>query len=179
MAQLLVEGHQYRTGKLDVFTQVNVMRRVAPVLSGLGLAMSKIGEATSNIVLNRMVGNGSAEKEEGEEEEQDTLFDAPDDNAINGIMFESLGPIADAISAMKDEDVEYVLKKCMAVCQRQENGKWVRVSAQNGLPMFADIEMMAMLTLAFAVIQENLGDFFPVRLQTNGESIEPSLNQSG
>lgn len=72
-----------------------------------------------------------------------------------------LGPLADALSGMSDEDVDYVLDVCLSVCQRiQPNGHPAPVMTRGGL-MFEDIDMGQMIQLAVKVIQENLGGFFP------------------
>lgn len=80
------------------------------------------------------------------------------DEAILGA---ALPNIADALSKMSDEDVEYIIKNCMAVCKRKsEQGPWSPVQIQ-GRFMFADIQMEDMLKLSMEVIQFNLGSFFP------------------
>ena len=71
----------------------------------------------------------------------------------------ALEPVARAVSQMSDEDSEYVLKACLSVCNREQNGGWAKVMNGNGQMMFQDIDMPAMMQLTFAVIQDNLGNF--------------------
>lgn len=73
-----------------------------------------------------------------------------------------LGPIADALSKMSDEDVDYVLDVCLSVCQRvQPNGQGAPIMSRAGGMMFNDIDMPQMVQLAVKVIQENMSGFFP------------------
>lgn len=76
-----------------------------------------------------------------------------------------LGPIADALSKMSDEDVDYVLDICLSACQRlQPNGQGAPVMARGGGMMFNDIDMPQMVQLSVKVIQENMSGFFPAAL---------------
>lgn len=74
---------------------------------------------------------------------------------------ELVAPIAYALSKMSDEDTDYVIDTCLAVIQRQSNNQWASVMVRNGGLMFQDIDMAQMLQLTVAVIQGNLGNFFP------------------
>lgn len=71
------------------------------------------------------------------------------------------GPIAEALSRMSDEDTDYVLDHCLAVVTRQQGTQFAPVAARGGALMFDDIDMPTMMQLAIAVIQENIGGFFP------------------
>ncbi|WP_343724939.1 phage tail assembly chaperone [Herbaspirillum huttiense] len=72
-----------------------------------------------------------------------------------------LMPIADALSKMADEDVDYVLDSCLAVCQRaQQGGQFAAVTVPSGGLMFQDIDMAQMIQLTVAVIQGNMAGFF-------------------
>ena len=74
---------------------------------------------------------------------------------------EMVSPIAEALAKMSDEDSDYVIDTCLAVVARQQGSDWAGVMARNGGLMFQDIDLPAMLRLAVAVIQHNLGSFFP------------------
>lgn len=78
-----------------------------------------------------------------------------------GGLMKQLMPIADALSKMADEDVDYVLDTCLSVCQRaQQGGQYAPVTAHNGGLMFQDIDMAQMIQLTVAVIQGNMAGFF-------------------
>lgn len=132
MSEIQIGDHVYRLGKLNAFAQFHIARRLAPVLGSLGAAAVSLPSAMDGAVA---VG------------ESDTLS--------------VLGPIADAVSKMSDVDVDYVLNTCLSVCARQQGAQWARVQAPGGGLMFQDIDLSALMQLAFAVIRENLGNFFP------------------
>lgn len=78
-----------------------------------------------------------------------------------GGLAKQIMPIAEALSKMSDEDVDYVLDTCLAVCQRaQGGGQFASVCASNGGLMFQDIDMPQMIQLTVAVIQGNMSGFF-------------------
>jgi hypothetical protein len=74
---------------------------------------------------------------------------------------ELVSPIAEALAKMSDEDTDYVLDTCLMVVQRQQGEGWQNVMVKGGGLMFQDIDLPTMLRLAVAVIQQNLGSFFP------------------
>lgn len=70
------------------------------------------------------------------------------------------GPLAQKISDMRQDDVDYILTTCLAVCSRVVNGQPAPVQAAGtDKLMFPDIDMPVMLQLTMAAIEENLGDF--------------------
>ncbi len=79
-------------------------------------------------------------------------------------MFAALEPVARAVAGMSDADSELVLGACLSVCERRQDGGrgWARIwSVEAKRPMFDDIDIAAMLQVAFHVIQGALGPFFP------------------
>ncbi len=75
----------------------------------------------------------------------------------------ALMPIANAISRMEDDEMDYIISHCLSVVQRQNTkhgGGWGPVVASNGRLMFDDIKLVHMLQIVAAVIKENLGPFF-------------------
>jgi hypothetical protein len=90
---------------------------------------------------------------------------------VGQVRWSGMGPIAQAISDMSQQDSEFILKTCLSVCTRRNPaGQWGRVTAPNGELMFEDIDMMGMMQLTFAVIQDNLGSFFPGAQPSNLEA---------
>lgn len=81
--------------------------------------------------------------------------------------WKSLGPIAQAVSEMSTEDSEWILKTCLGAVTMFNGHNYTPITTAQGQLMFDDMEMNVMLQLAFAVIQDNLGSFFPAP-QTNG-----------
>lgn len=74
---------------------------------------------------------------------------------------ELIGPISEMAAKMTDADVDFVIDTCLAVCKRKGDAGYFPVMSSNGVLMFDDITMPVMLQLAFAVVQENMADFFP------------------
>ncbi|WGS52672.1 hypothetical protein LFL96_31295 [Paraburkholderia sp. D15] len=79
-----------------------------------------------------------------------------------------VSPIAGALSTMSDVDTDYILDTCLMVVQRQQGDGWQSVMVRDGGLLFQDIDLPAMLRLAVAVIQQNLGSFFPDGPSTPG-----------
>lgn len=78
-------------------------------------------------------------------------------------MMTALSPVVNAIGAMSDADVDYVMASCLSVCLRQEGAAWVSVwNVQAGAAQFADIALPALLQLTAAVMRENFSDFLDV-----------------
>lgn len=72
-----------------------------------------------------------------------------------------LGPVSDVVAKMPEEDVNYILHSCLAVCKREQpDGRWAPVFVRGQL-MFEDLGMQGMLRLTITTIRENLGSFFP------------------
>ena len=88
-----------------------------------------------------------------------------------------LASLMGEISKLSDADCEYVLYSCMAVTTRDQGGGrgFASILAGDGkTPMFPDIDMIAMLTIAAHVLQDNLAGFFPSSAQTsNGGTTAP------
>lgn len=72
-------------------------------------------------------------------------------------------PVAQAFSALKDTDADYVLHTCLATCQRQNNNLWSNVMS-GGNMMFQDIDLQIMLQITWNVLQDNFASFFSGQL---------------
>lgn len=117
--EIQINEKKYRTGRMDARRQFHVVRRLAPILSGL-------------TDLKKMMGEPLA----------------------------ALGPLADAVASMSDQDADYVINSCLSCVERQQSaGGWAKVMVDDAL-MFQDLDMAAMLRLTWAVLQENLQGFF-------------------
>lgn len=67
------------------------------------------------------------------------------------------------MSRLSDEETEYVIDKCLSVVSRKQDKGWAKVRV-NGVLMFSDTSMHALVQLTAAAIAENLGDFFRTAL---------------
>jgi hypothetical protein len=77
------------------------------------------------------------------------------------------------LSHINDADVEYIIRKCLAVVTRQQDSKArAKITAPDGSLMFDDITMAQMLEISMVVVEENLGDFFRTAL---GALVQPGV----
>jgi hypothetical protein len=141
--QETIKGVTYVIGRLDVFEQFHIARRLGPMLSELLQAFKSaaglfMGEAASK------------------------------DEIIMAILEIATGPLANALAKMSNADADYILHGCLAVCQRQQATGYAKVYVRGGGMMFQDIQLDTLLALVFFVIQENLGGFFPTGQPTSG-----------
>lgn len=127
--KITIGTDNYATGKLDAFEQFHVTRRVAPIFGMLGITASQIAKYS-------------------------------DKQAPEADSFAAMLPVVfEQVAAMREEDVDYVLKTCLSKCQRQQGDRYAPVMTQGKL-MFMDIEMPTMIQLVLVTMQENLGGFF-------------------
>ena len=68
------------------------------------------------------------------------------------------------LSNISDADADFVVKKCLGVVVRNSGNQPAKIQTPYGELMFDDISLAAVLDLAVAVIEENLGDFFRTSL---------------
>jgi len=139
-----LKGQQYRTAKLDVFTQLKVSRKLLPVLAGL---MSEFGTIKALLP-------SKAPAAEGGEPASYSISDlAP--------LFEKVIPkIADTMSALSEEDTNAIIFPCLTVVSRQHGKGWTPVFTQGEL-MFDDIDLFNMLQMVGRVVGDSLGNFLP------------------
>lgn len=91
-----------------------------------------------------------------------------------------LGPIAEALAEMSDENSEYIISRCLAVVQREQRGGggWAKIwNLQANRPMFDDIDMATMLQVTFRVIMDSLGPFSAALPQKLNEVAQASRSQ--
>lgn len=71
-----------------------------------------------------------------------------------------LGPLGEAIGQLPDESLEYVCNACLDVCERRlAGGGWAPVR-KNGALMYADLDLLTLLSLTAHALQDNLTAFF-------------------
>lgn len=129
MSETEIGGIRYQVNKMNVFDQAHVARKVAPIVFGMGKGYSQVVQ-----------GAQGANGEDGE----------------NTMMFDAMVPITEILAKMTDDDVNYVLKKCLSVCQRHNGTNWVPLMRSGNL-MFEDLELTTLIQLTMEVVQDNLG----------------------
>lgn len=159
-----LNGIRFRTGKLSAFEQFHIMRRLAPLLSGLGQSFAQLParapEAAPTITEPGLV----------EPEAAGALTEVPE-NAVEdeAAIWQALGPVADALSKMSDEDTEYVIRSCLNKAQKHNGSNWARVMVGTRMMFEDEIDLGIMMQLTVETIRENLQSFFPGnRAQNSG-----------
>ena len=72
----------------------------------------------------------------------------------------TIGPAADVMAKMTDDETNYVLFTCLAVVSRKQDERFAPVCS-GGNMMFQDIDMLMMIRLVVEVLRVNLGNFLP------------------
>jgi hypothetical protein len=148
MAEVEIDNVRYMINKMNVFDQAHVARKVAPIWFSMGRGFAAAVAANQAL-------NGEAN---GVDEE--------DGEVSPGTMFEVMMPLSEILAKMSDEDVDYVLKKCLSVCARWNGQTWTRMM-QGGTLMFQDIDLGTLIQLTMSVVQDNLAPFLPGLLVQN------------
>ena len=73
---------------------------------------------------------------------------------------DALGPIAQVVAKMPEDDVNYIIFAALDVVQRKQGERYSPVRAGNGRMLFEDIDMPTMLRLTVEAVKVSLGGFF-------------------
>lgn len=134
-AERTISGQKYRIGDLTPKEQFHVARRIAPIISDIAGAAVAALRAPGALDPDKMT-----------------------EEAIGALLVSFAG----GLGKMKNDEADYVIDTCLSACTRdQGNGQWAPVAGRQGGMMFADIKLPEMVQLVVAVVQENLGGFFP------------------
>lgn len=150
MSNITVGGQAYDVQKMVPREQLQVFRRIAPLLSTVMRAVIVMID------------------EEG------------DPKAALAEAMQSIGPLTDSLAAMTNEQFDYVLDACLLkVLRLDADDKWHPIYASNGrggvLRMYQDIDAAAELRLVAEVLKLNLQGFFAL---LPGVSAPPSSASS-
>jgi hypothetical protein len=154
--QVKLDGVDYVVGTLDVITQFQVARRLGPVIAILGDSI-RDGMSRARSMLK------------------------PDSKLSEQMLNIQLEPLAQSLARMSDQDTNYILGACLAVCQRKvEPQGWAQVivtgSGMDGtkpLLMFPDIQLNTLMGLVIHTIQENLMGFFTTVPPSSPDGTQP------
>lgn len=134
MTEFKVGDNLYRSGSLNALTQFHCMRKLTPCLGKL----VAIAGADVELVTD----------------EQGNIID------IKGDLDAVISPFTSALSAMADEDVNYVFNACLEVTERkQKGGAWSPLRVK-GVTMFDGLSLPALLQIAYHVLKEDITTFF-------------------
>lgn len=133
-----VGGHRYRiTGKLNAIQQLHVVRRLAPLIGAF------VG-----------VDLGALRPDAPETAELQA--------ARSAAMIDLIGPLADGVAKLSDQDTEYVLGACMGLVERDVGGgagwapTWSRAAK---VMQYEDIGFVELVQIMGRVLMANVGDF--------------------
>jgi hypothetical protein len=144
METLIITGQEYSIGRLNALDQLHVSRKIAPIIPNLIPIISEVakGDLTKTIEAIESMKESGALDQVGDE--------------LNGLepLANALTPLMDVFAQMPEDDVDYIVHKCLSVVKR--NGA---VVCRGTSIMFDDIELAQILPLAVAVIRKNLGNF--------------------
>ena len=131
-----INGIEYTIGRLNALDQSHVSRKIAPIIPKLMPIIAEVAKGDLDKAIAAIDGG-----ESGDLSDLQPLADA-------------LSPLMDAIAQMPENDVNYVIYKCLGVVNR--GGAAV---CRNNTIMFDDIDMAHLLPLVIATIRVNMGNF--------------------
>ncbi|OTS45805.1 hypothetical protein CAT03_05975 [Acinetobacter pittii] len=136
-----IGNYDYEIGRLNAIDQFHVSRKIAPIIPTIMPLLTELAK--------------------GELQKTIEKLESAEENDVSGLAeanLKSLGsalqPLMDAFAKMPEDDVDYVIKKCLTVVSR--NG--AKVVVRDAI-MFDDLGMEHILPLTIAVIRTNLGNF--------------------
>ncbi|HEE5399780.1 TPA: hypothetical protein R7O42_000599 [Acinetobacter baumannii] len=136
-----IGNYDYEIGRLNAIDQFHVSRKIAPIIPTIMPILTELAK--------------------GELQKTIEKLESAEENDVSGLAeanLESLGaalqPLMDVFAKMPEDDVDYVIKKCLTVVSR--NG--AKVVVRDAI-MFDDLGMEHILPLTIAVIRTNLGNF--------------------
>ena len=143
-----IGGHDYTIGRLNALDQLHVSRKIAPIVPNIMPILTEVAKGDLEKVIESIEADENAE--------------------LGGLepLAKALEPFMEAIAKMPEDDVNYVIYKCLSVVKR--NGA---VVCRGESIMFDDLDMNHLLPLTIAVIRTNLGNFIQ-GLLTKASSIQ-------
>lgn len=145
MEQIEIGGQSYTIGRLNAFDQMHVSRKLSPLVPTLVPVIAELAQGGLSKALEAI--------DDEELDDVEAMLSQFDLNNLNGLSA-ALKPLTEAWSQMSEDDVDFIMIKCLSVCAR--NGAKVCV---NKSLMFDDLEMPHMLALVLAVVRSNMGNF--------------------
>lgn len=138
-----IGSHKYKIGRLSIFDQMVVSRRLMPALKGV---------VDRDIILQVIAAKGEGPGNTAETLK--TMF-------AQGDMVGLIHKLADAIYSLTDEDAERIVRTSLkAVTRQNPGGVFTPVLTPQGHFMFDDLKLGDALQLSWKVIEQHLGDFF-------------------
>lgn len=150
MEKLEIGGHSYSLSKLNAFDQLHVSRKLAPLTPHIIPVISELMHGDLFKTLQKIDSDFNSNDENVNVDDVINQMDLKSLDGLSG----ALSPLMNAYADLSEDDVNYVIHKCLGVCTR--NG--AKVSRNNSI-MFDDLELAQMLALVVAVIRDSMGNF--------------------
>jgi hypothetical protein len=126
MAEFQIKDISFKTRPMDLFKQIQVLRRIGPFVPDM-------------IITYRAMEKGAT----------------PIDAAI------VMGPdILKVFSAMKDEDVQYIVQNCLEIVQFNKGGEIWNPLMTSGRLNSLDVDLFLTGQIVWKVLEDNLRPFF-------------------
>jgi hypothetical protein len=161
MAEVEIAGGRYRINRMNVFDQAHVARKVAPIWFTMMGGYAEIANKAQQI-------NGHLAMANGEDE----------GGIPTQTMFEVMMPISEILAKMTDDDVNYVIFKCLSVCDRWNGSNWAKMAQGTTLMFQETTTLEVLINLVMAVVNENLAPFLPGLLGGQSSPAEDSPSPS-
>jgi len=152
MSEFSINGHSYKTARLDAMSQWAVARRLAPVV-----AKTFTPEAIKKGV--QLLPKFAALQERKPEQDGNLIQD-PNFTEFLELLASLAQPFMEALAEMPDDDSTFVINMCLSVTHRaQATGGWSVIKPANSKIMFEDIQLPELLQIVFHVVMDNLAGF--------------------
>lgn len=152
-----INGIEYTIGRLNAVDQFHVSRKISPIVPKLMPIIAEVAKGDLDKVIATIEANEEKAKVAAESSEVNEdvkqLVDNPDLDDLNPLA-DAFSPLMEVFASMPEEDVNYIIYKCMSVVKRGG-----AVVCRNNTIMFDDIDMAQLLPLVIATIRINLGNF--------------------
>lgn len=137
MNELIPIGeHEYSIGRLNALDQFHVSRKIAPIIPTLMPIISEVAKGDLSKIIESI--------------------ELGDNNELGSLepLAQALEPFMEAFAKMPEEDVNYIIHKCLSVVKRGSS-----VVCRGQSIMFDDLDMGQILPLVVAVIRVSLSNF--------------------
>lgn len=137
MNELITIGeHEYSIGRLNALDQFHVSRKIAPIIPTLMPIISEVAKGDLSKIIESI--------------------ELGDNNELGSLepLAQALEPFMEAFAKMPEEDVNYIIHKCLSVVKRGSS-----VVCRGQSIMFDDLDMGQILPLVVAVIRVSLSNF--------------------
>ena len=137
MNELITIGeHDYTIGRLNALDQFHVSRKIAPIVPTLMPIISEVAKGDLSKTIESI--------------------ELGDNNELGSLepLAQALEPFMEAFAKMPEDDVNYIIHKCLSVVKRGSS-----IVCRGQSIMFDDLDMGQILPLVVAVIRVSLGNF--------------------